>query len=61
MDTLTNMWNWLWGTSGTSSGSILSGNGTSSNGSGSPVFSYVLIGAVVLLIVAVIFGELERA
>jgi hypothetical protein len=41
------MWNWLTGTSG-------------SNGAdASPVFSYVLILAAVLLLVAVIFGELE--
>jgi hypothetical protein len=33
---------------------------TTSNGA-SPVFSYVLLGAAVLLLIAVIFGELENA
>jgi hypothetical protein len=40
------LWNWLTGGSSGSSGS-------------SPVFSYVLMAAAVLLLVAVIFGELE--
>jgi amino acid transporter len=44
-----NFWGWLFGTSDTA------------DSGGSTVFSYVLVGAVVLLLVAVIFGELEAA
>ena len=40
----------------------LAGTGSGSpNGESSPVFSYVLLGAAILLLVAVIFGELEEA
>jgi hypothetical protein len=42
------LWSWLF-----------PGDGTSTDTSGSPVFSYVIVGAAVLLIVAMIFGELE--
>jgi hypothetical protein len=45
------MLDWLFGTN--------SNDGTSSGSS--PVFAYVLVGAAILLLVAVIFGELETA
>jgi hypothetical protein len=32
----------------------------SDDSAGSPLFSYVLLGAAVLLLIAVIFGELEN-
>ena len=44
------MLDWLLGTTGSSD---------SGSSSGSPIFSYVLLGAGILLLVAVIFGELE--
>jgi hypothetical protein len=47
---LQTFFNWLMGTSDTTD---------ASDSNGSPVFSYVLVGAAVLLIVAMIFGELE--
>lgn len=47
---MNDLWNWLMGTSS-----------EGSNNGSSPVFSYVLVGAAILLIVAVIFGELETA
>ena len=34
---------------------------SSTDSGASPVFSYVLLGAAVLLLIAVIFGELENA
>lgn len=46
---MSTIWNWLFPGDG----------GDSSDNGGSPVFSYVLLGAAVLLIVAMIFGELE--
>lgn len=54
-----NAWGWLSGTS-----SSFSFDGSTSGGddsAGSPIFSYLLLGAAVILIVAVIFGELEDA
>ena len=52
-------WNWLTGQSSSSSPFGASDGGDGGDGS-SPIFSYVLIGAVVLVVVAVIFGELEE-
>lgn len=46
---MSTIWNWLF-----------PGDATDSTDSGgSPVFAYVLVGAAVLLIIAMIFGELE--
>lgn len=46
---MSTIWNWLFPGDATDA----------SDSNGSPVFSYVLVGAAVLLIVAMIFGELE--
>lgn len=47
---MSTIWNWFFPGDATSD---------TGNGGGSPVFAYVLVGAAVLLIVAMIFGELE--
>lgn len=48
---MTTIWNWLFPGDAT--------DGSTDTSGGSPVFAYVLVGAAVLLIVAMIFGELE--
>jgi hypothetical protein len=57
---ISDAWNWLWGTSSTPTFNPFDTSGNSGTDSGaSPVFSYVLIGAAVFLVIAIIFGELE--
>jgi hypothetical protein len=57
---LSNLWDSMTGwLMGTGSGFDFGSGSDSTDSSGSPVFSYVILGAAVLLIVAMIFGELE--